>query len=455
MKPSAGSPDRWASRLDRVALVLLYVGAAAIPLLFWPWSIDTFVAPKQLAARAIVVAAALAAGGALIASRSHVRLRFPDWALAVFLMSNIVAWVLSVDRHTSLMGEPLQQAGVVAFMAAGGAYAVARLTIGSVARLRGLCVAVVVGATGVAAYGLLQVVNLDPLWHELPDGRLFSLVGQSNWLGAYLVVTIPVTLALMPATQLWAFRAGLLLSAAVQALVLAGTLSRASWLGFVTSLIVGSAALVSYHWRHSSLNSAVVLRVALMSAGLGIALLLTVAWVPALSPSQVADRAASAVNLGAFDIQQHLSLWRVAAAITADHPVTGTGPDTYGIIFPDYRDRVLEPAYAQYLAGFRPESPHNVYLAHAAGAGLLAAAAYLAFAAGSFVGLATQFWRAVPGFYLILGIMMATAGHLVTDAFMTMDVSTTWLLWALLGAAITVSTQPDSDSASAATSQLQ
>jgi O-antigen ligase len=135
--------------------------------------------------------------------------------------------------------------------------------------------------------------------------------------------------------------------------------------------------------------------------------------------------------------------------------VTGTGPDTYRIIFPDYRDRVLEPAYAQYLAGFRPESPHNVYLAHAAGAGLLAAAAYLAFAAGSFVGLATQFWRAVPGFYLILGIMMATAGHLVTDAFMTMDVSTTWLLWALLGAAITVSTQPDSDSASAATSQLQ
>ncbi len=455
MEPSAGWSDRWASRLDRVALVVLYVGVATIPLLFWPWSSDTFVAPKQLAARAIVAVAALAAGGALIAGGSHVRLRFPDWALALFLASNIVAWVLSVDRHTSLVGEPLQQAGVVSFLAAGGAYAVARLTIGSVVRLRGLCVAVVVGATGVAAYGLLQAVNLDPLWQDLSDGRVFSLVGQPNWLGAYLVVTIPVTLSLMPTTRLWALRAGLLLSAVIQVLVLAGTLSRASWLGFVMSLIVGGAALVIYHWRRSSLNSAVVSRVAFVSAGIGIALLLAVAWVPAFSPSQVADRAASAANLGAFDIQQHLSLWRVAAAITVDHPWIGTGPDTYAVIFPDYRDRVLEPAYAQYLASFRPESPHNVYLAHAAGAGLLAAFAYLAFAAGSFVVLATRFWRAVPGFYLILGIMTATAGHLIADAFMTMDVSTTWLLWALLGAAITVSTQQENRPANAASAQLR
>jgi hypothetical protein len=82
---------------------------------------------------------------------------------------------------------------------------------------------------------------------------------------------------------------------------------------------------------------------------------------------------------------------------------------------------------------FRPR--HSVYVGIAAGAGLPALAAYAAILvlfAHAFVGAARAAGREVR--LLLVGVLAATTGHLVTDAFMSPDLTGTWLFWTLLGA---------------------
>lgn len=129
-------------------------------------------------------------------------------------------------------------------------------------------------------------------------------------------------------------------------------------------------------------------------------------------------------------------MWEVGIRIAAEHPIIGTGPDTYVLLFGDYRDRVLTPERAAIMARFRPESAHNVYISTAAGAGIPALLTYLAV-----IGLALSAGvRAarrdisLAARMTLAGLMGAVAVHLVTDSFMTAEPSTSAIFWIILGA---------------------
>jgi O-antigen ligase len=134
----------------------------------------------------------------------------------------------------------------------------------------------------------------------------------------------------------------------------------------------------------------------------------------------------------------HLDQWAVGAAIVADHPLLGTGQETYVLMFDAYRDDVLAPDRAALLSHFRPESPHNVYLATAAGAGVPALLAYLA-VIGAAVACAIRAAASAAAdtntrIFVAAGLA-AIAGHLVTDMFLTAETSGSVVFWVALGAA--------------------
>ncbi len=115
----------------------------------------------------------------------------------------------------------------------------------------------------------------------------------------------------------------------------------------------------------------------------------------------------------------------------------GTGPETFPDVFPRYSHAVLPTDRAAALDAFRVESPHNVYLGIAAGSGIPAALAYLAVLAGAFVALARAARNAPRELRVALvAVLAAAAGHVVTDAFMTAEVTSSLLFWVLLGAAL-------------------
>jgi O-antigen ligase len=88
-----------------------------------------------------------------------------------------------------------------------------------------------------------------------------------------------------------------------------------------------------------------------------------------------------------------------------------------------------------YISQFRVESPHNVYLGIAAGAGFPALAAYLLVVGGFAVSTLRAARRSTrPSVqWLQVTMVAAIAGHLVTDLFMTADLTTAWLAWLTMG----------------------
>jgi O-antigen ligase len=184
-----------------------------------------------------------------------------------------------------------------------------------------------------------------------------------------------------------------------------------------------------------------VLRLRRRAVALAAVGLVTAVCVAAVAASGQLGRIGSITDASA---RFHFDAWRVAAEITKDHPVLGTGPETYPDVLPRYT-HVLPAERASELAAFRVESPHNVYLGIAAGSGLPALIAYLVAITGFVVACVRMLRVAPPSLKIpVVAVLGGVAGHLVTNAFMSPEVTSTWLAWVLIGGSLGMIASRDS-----------
>src|SRR5262249_29376691 len=110
----------------------------------------------------------------------------------------------------------------------------------------------------------------------------------------------------------------------------------------------------------------------------------------------VAARAASLTDSEDASAHRHLLFWRNALEILAAHPVTGTGPGTFGAVHAAYQTDL------RYYA----RDAHSLYLQSAAEAGLLGVAALLALLAGAALAWLRLLRRTVDDdeYTLVLGV---------------------------------------------------
>ena len=437
-RPRTASPDL----ADAVGLIrpqaalggLLIAGAFVVPLVFTIASPDVFVITKLTALR-LMLFVGLFFFGLIVAGTNPILGVLPvsrvvDLALIAYLLLTMLATAFSIEPATSLYGQFDQYQGLLTALLLAVFFVFARTTLAGIRRLRLLSIAALGGATLVAIYAIAQQLRLDPIWNTLDKGRVFSTLGQAEWLGAYFMLAFALGLPLVLCGRTQAR----VLAGAALALVLVGlllTFSRGAYVGLVAGLVVfaiAAAPLIRLTRRWLAAVPAVL------------AILLLVVMVPPLrdEASAVLSRATSTANFSDGSINDRFDLWRVGAAIAADHPLLGTGPDTYPVVFPHYRDSVLGSTRAKYWLGYRPESPHNVLVAIADGAGLPALAAYLVLVAGVLVAIGRVLRRQLDmtARLVVAGIAAAIVGYFVTDLFMTADVAGTWILWLLLGAGI-------------------
>jgi O-antigen ligase len=404
-----------------------------VPCVFWTRIDAVFVVPKLA-----VLWAALAIGLVLVGVGVVAKGRLPgearwvplvDVPVAVFVALSVAAWAFSTDREQSLFGERLQHQGLLTLLLYVGFFCLARVSITDERRLRLLSWAVAVGATLVAGYALVQKAGLDPIWDGfLPGGRVFSSIGQANALAAYLVLAITLSVPLVAGVST-AVRAVVLVAIAAMTAALVLTQSRGGFLGSLAATVV--FAIVSLLTFSAPTRR---LRYAVAAALAGVVVALAVA----AAAAGGVDRLTSSDS----SIRFHLDAWRVAAQIAVEHPVLGTGPETFPDVFPEYSHDVLPADRANALDAFRVESPHDVYLGVAAGSGIPALVAYLAVIAGFFVVVVRGVRGATRDLRLALvAALAAVAGHLVTDAFMSADVTSTWLFWVVTGAIVAVVSQ--------------
>jgi O-antigen ligase len=244
-----------------------------------------------------------------------------------------------------------------------------------------------------------------------------------------------VSLSLLRRVGLWA-RLAVGLAAAAMVMSILFSESRGAGLGLLVALaILGAGALPKgiWNWRRRRLRRAIYIVVTVVMVSLILAI-----FVPTVR-SAAGDLWRGANALGDVfqdrSARRHLDMWLVGINIAADHPLLGAGQDTYPLLFPEYADQVLPPDRARAYAPYRVESPHNVYLAIAVGAGLPALAAYLAFVAAVILSIVRVARRTEDRHarLVLFGVVAALSGHLVTDLFMTADLTGSWLFWLLMG----------------------
>lgn len=471
-------PRRSLAALAAVSIAAL--GAVALPVVMHPWLAGPFSGPKTVVMAAVSLALLLALLLAVPRGRGRA-------ACLVLALGYLGWWVIATavvrDPAAALIGARGMYQGLAATACYLAAFAAGLLVLRGHRARRVILAAVVAGATVAAAYGLIQLAGLDPLWKGFLDkGRIFSTLGQANVLAEVLLFGGAGAVGLAVAEQgVRRVAAGVAAGLIVAAFL--WTQSRGAYLGAVTGVVLVATIVVARTLRARRRAAARVVddgapadgapatgasdgrtdggssrRPAGRTLGAAVVVVAVVAAIGVGVPA-VLQRAAHTTQRNHGSVAMHRNLVVIGLAMAVDHPLVGVGPEDFRSNVTPYlglsrfRDRNIQGGriergqapvprairlvpYGEALAiaRRRPESPHNVLAAVASGVGLPAAILYVLLAIGSVVAGMRRAIRAPRREAILLGATVAAvAGWLVADQTMTGSVAPSWIGWLLAG----------------------
>ena len=422
--------------------------ATFVPIVFDPHSGDVFNLPKYT----LVVIGALVLSGLWVVSAVHTR-SVAGWRNGLqWLVGAIVAWTTltaftGVDTHVALLGDYGSYDGLFSAMAFGALVMVAAQTL-DVTDVRR-----VLGAGGLAAgavvllYGLLQLHDTEVAgskwdfinWHSASFvANIFSTFGNPNHLGGYLAMALPIFLVFGLGAKRWRWRVVAAGSTLLLLVELVRTAARGAWL----AAIVASAVL--------ALSCAPELRrKALATLGGAAAVLAAAVVAMAVAGRHFLGQPLSTLfqSGGSTSVEQRLLIWKTAFHIAAQNPLTGVGPDSFAVVYPQYQSAAWVKALGpDYLVN----GAHNIFmnvLADQGFPGLLLFVALLGLAALRAVGAWRRFRQvekdqgSVPGSreqarYARVTLAVVTASisaYIVQALFNVQQVGLSFTFWLLVG----------------------
>jgi len=399
-RPSVGARAR-AESTTWAALVL----AGGLEIVVDPWGWDQFGPARWMFAAAII-------GAGLTSTLFRRRLRHQaritgPW-VGVLAVSG-VACAVAPDPILSALGDVDRQFGLLTILLVFGAY-----LLGCSVPREGLRVtlrALVVGSAVVAIDGVLQLVGIEAL--RVPAGiniaRARSTLGNADFLGGYLVLVLPVALALAAdrgEDRRWRLVAGAV--AGLDVIALGGTEARSAWVGAIVGL--GLWTLLARPRVPRTLVGAAAIPL------LGVAVL-----------TPLGPRAISTLDPSTGTSAGRVATWSVAARVIARRPLVGWGPEGFRRGF----EQEMDAAWVQrYGLENLPDRAHNLFLDTAGAVGLIGLAfalwLLLALAGTARVVLRTR----DPA---VAGIVAGLAAYLVHTQFLFDTFDLAILFWLLAG----------------------
>ncbi len=120
-----------------------------------------------------------------------------DIPILLFFISQIISTVISLDPHVSLWGYYSRFNGGLFSTISYILLYYAFVNNFPKSKILTLLKITIISAVLVASYGILEHFGIDrDLWVQDVQNRVFSSLGQPNWLAAYLAILIPVALGL-------------------------------------------------------------------------------------------------------------------------------------------------------------------------------------------------------------------------------------------------------------------
>jgi O-antigen ligase len=406
-------PDRIFQRLGQIILTAL-VGMVPLAMAFFLR--DSFDLPKMflvyLGAFLLVVLLALR----LILSSDFVWRTTPlDFPLLMFLVVTFVSALVSWDRDMSLWGYyrvyafgwfPLLTFAAIFW----AAVQVKEIPVAAVVRW---------AAAVAALYGLFQYRGWE-IFASIPSakgGRVWSSLGNSLFLGSFLMMAIPFFWVALLRAKTGVARVFETVGLSLLMWTLLLTQSRSAWMGSVGGLILFFGVAV-----RSEPGLFRRVRVPLLLLGVGGICLL--ASLPA-----VRERLSVLVSTQESSNRARLAGWVAALNVAREHPILGTGPDTFFLSFRRYKNANYTRSAGSQIT---QAHAHNDLLQYAATTGILGLMVYLWLLAV----FAVSFWRRISanGLSLESAALVAALFALFIQNLFNFSTVTTSLLAAIFTA---------------------
>lgn len=121
-----------------------------------------------------------------------------DIPLLLFLISQIISTIISIDRHVSIFGYYSRfNGGLLSVISYILLYYAFLSNINS-EKIKKYLIVGLSSALLISLYGILEHFGIDKnIWIQDVQNRVFSTFGQPNWLAAYLAILIPATLGFL------------------------------------------------------------------------------------------------------------------------------------------------------------------------------------------------------------------------------------------------------------------
>lgn len=233
-----------------------------------------------------------------------------------------------------------------------------------------------------SAYGVLQYFNMEVVWPNVLNpygGRAVSTFGNPNFLSSYVVVLMPIALALfLEERKTWRRASYAVLFLTLEAALLA-TLTRSSWLG----ALVGCAAL-SLSPRLRALAREQPRPAGLMIGGV---VALALLW-----PSSAISTGYTPTVLGRLTevtstlrsgdsyspLHQRVLIWTCAWLMGSEAPLLGKGGGVFELFYPFYQGHLLHEIPFFRTMRTHANNSHNEILEVFSQTGLLGLGAFVA-----------------------------------------------------------------------------
>ena len=315
---------------------------------------------------------------------------FWDIPLLIFFGSQIIATILSIDRHTSIWGYYSRFNGgllsTTSYLILYWAF-VSNIKKNEV--IRGIKY-LLFSALLVSLYGIAEHFGIDArFWVQDVQNRVFSTLGQPNWLAAWLVALLTIPLAfflnkenpLLLNTKNKKIKKGLSLALAfILYLCLLYTKSRSGLLGFIATYTVFWAGI--FFLNKDKIKN--ILKPFGFITGLLLITTIIVGtpWTPQLKSFFIKQSQIEPVKQenqiptgGTESGEIRKIVWTGALNLWKNHPVFGTGVETFAYSYYWYRPREHNDVSEW---DFLYNKAHNEYLNFGATSGTIGLLSYLA-----------------------------------------------------------------------------
>ncbi|MFH0942561.1 MAG: O-antigen ligase family protein [Candidatus Beckwithbacteria bacterium] len=357
--------------LNKLIAWSFYLLLIIVPLILTPYNYELFEFNKLLTVYFLTL---IISGAWVIKMLYQKKLIFTktpfDLPLLLFLISQIVSTIFSIDPHTSVWGYYSRfHGGLLSTLSYITLYYAFVSNFSADKKIVNNCFKVILStAAVVAGYAVLEHFGIDKtIWIQDVQNRVFSTLGQPNWLAAYLLTIIPLALAFSlkrPVRFLYPI---------LFFITLLFTKSRSGFLGLAVSLLI----FFILNLKTKKLY--------LLLAGLGLtALIIGTPFTPSLSqlltnsfqPSQsiglAQDLPASQAG-GSKSSDIRKVVWQGAVDIWKHYPFFGSGVETFAYSYYNFR-----PQAHNLLSewDFLYNKAHNEFLNFLATTGIFGLTAY-------------------------------------------------------------------------------